>query len=67
MRRRSMVRPPSLSAAPATLCPPPRTATSTPSATATASAARMSSGPSQRAIAAGRRSIIALKIVRASS
>jgi hypothetical protein len=54
IRRRSTTRPPSASALPATLWPPPRTPITRPVRR-------------PKRIAAGRRSIIALKIVRASS
>ena len=67
IRRRSMVRPPSVRQAPATLWPPPRTATSSPCSRAKASAAATSSALAHWAIAAGRFSIIELKIERASS
>ena len=67
MRRMSMTSPPSTVLAPATLWPPERIATSRPLACAWASAAWTSATDSHWAMSAGRRSIMALKIERASS
>jgi hypothetical protein len=67
MRRRSTTRPPSGSALPATLWPPPRTPSGRPVRRPKRIAAATSSTRSHWAITAGRRSIMALKIVRASS
>ena len=63
---RSITRPPSHRAFPATLWPPPRIASSRPWARPEPSAALTSATPVQRAIAAGRLSIIALWSVRAA-
>ncbi len=65
--RRSIVTPPSVRQAPATLWPPPRIATSISRSRAKPSTAAMSAALSTWAIAPGRFSIIELKIVRASS
>src|SRR5215211_1869225 len=65
--RRSIVRPSSTMAWPATACPPPLTDTSNPCSLARASASITSATPVQRAITAGRRSTAALKTLRASS
>ena len=64
---RSITRPPSRTQCPAGLWPPPRTATSSPWARAKSKAVATSSGPRQRAITAGRRSMSALKPRRAAS
>jgi hypothetical protein len=67
MPRTSMTRPSSTSESPATECPPARTAISRSRSRARASAAITSSGVSQRATSAGRRSIMELKSVHASA
>ena len=59
--------PPSHRALPAMLWPPPLTASSRLCARANATACTTSAVPRQRAISAGRLSIIAFQIVRASS
>ncbi len=59
--------PPSQVAFPATLWPPPRTATVRPSLRAKRIAAITSLAPVQRAINAGRRSIMPFQTPRASS
>jgi hypothetical protein len=59
--------PPSQVPLPATLWPPPRTATSRSWARAKRTAATTSATPAQRAINAGRRSIEAFQTLRASS
>jgi len=59
--------PPSQADMPATECPPPRTASGTPASRAAATAAATSAVEVAWTIAAGRRSIIALNRVRASS
>ena len=64
---RSTTSPSSASASPATPCPPPRTPSGSSCATAKRTAAATSSGPAQRAIRAGRRSIMPFQIERASS
>jgi hypothetical protein len=56
--------PPSHTALPDTLCPPPRTEISRPSARANLTQATTSAALAQRAIRAGRLSIMALKIRR---
>ena len=63
----SITSPPSQTACPATLWPPPRTATGSPCSAAIPSATTTSAVLRQRAIATGRRSTSALKVVRASS
>jgi hypothetical protein len=63
----SSTRPPSGIASPAMLWPPPLTASVRPCSPAKRTQARTSSLPSGRAIAAGRRSIMAFHTVRASS
>ena len=55
-----MTTPPSLTAVPATLCPPPRTETGSPCSRANATAAITSALPVQRTTSAGRRSMIAV-------
>ena len=67
MPARSIIKPPSIVARPATLCPPPRTATSRLSFRASFTASATSAVPPQRAISAGRRSISPLWTRRASS
>jgi hypothetical protein len=67
MRERSMTRPPSHIELPATLWPAPRTATSSSCERAKFTALITSATPAQRTIKSGRRSIIALKILRAVS
>ena len=62
-----MTMPPSQTARPAALCPPPRTATSRPCARATLTALTTSSVPAQRTISAGERSIMPFQTLRASS
>ena len=52
---------------PATLCPPPRTAIGSPSPLAQRTAAATSSVEVGRMTTAGRRSIVPLKVERASS
>ena len=64
---RSIITPPSVTARPATLWPPPRTETSSPSSRASARAATTSSALRQRTIKAGRLSTSPLWIARASS
>ena len=64
---RSTTSPPSHTACPATLWPPPRTATGSPCSAAAPSAATTSAVLRQRAIATGLRSTSALNVVRASS
>jgi len=64
---RSITSPPSHRALPATLWPPPRTATSSSCSRAKRRAAITSAVPLQRAKAAGRRSIAAFQILRTSS
>ena len=59
--------PPSPTALPATLCPPPRTATASPCARAKFTASITSAAPAQRAITSGRRSIIPFQMRRAPS
>jgi hypothetical protein len=63
----SITRPPSTRLEPATLWPPPRTAISRFCARPCAIASLTSAAEAHWAMIAGRRSIIALKIVRASS
>ena len=63
----SIIKPPSQSAAPATLCPPPRTDSGRPFSRAKFTQATTSELPLTRAIRAGRLAIIAFQIVRASS
>ena len=64
---RSISRPPSQTALPAMLWPPPRTARRSFSSRANLTALMTSAAPRQRATKAGRRSIIAFQIVRAAS
>ncbi len=64
---RSMTMPSSHVALPATLWAPPRTAMDSPSSRANVTAAMTSTAPRQRAITAGRLSIIAFQTRRASS
>ena len=64
---RSIITPPSATARPATLWPPPRTEISSPLERAMPIAAATSAAPWQRAISAGRRSIIPLWTRLASS
>jgi hypothetical protein len=66
-RRRSTTSPPSLTPVPATPCPPPRTAISSPCSTPYRTAAETSAADSHWAINAGRLSTIALNTVRACS
>ncbi|RYF01262.1 MAG: hypothetical protein EOO78_10845, partial [Oxalobacteraceae bacterium] len=67
MADRSMTSPSSHKALPAMLWPPPRTASGRPWLRAKATAASTSAVPLQRAMKAGRRSIIAFQMLRASS
>src|SRR5712691_459186 len=67
MPDRSMTMPPSQVPNPATLCPPPRTATTISCARAKRRAAMTSSTPAQRAMRAGRLSAIAFQTMRAAS
>ncbi len=67
MSERSIISPSSQTALPATPCPPPLIETSTPCSRANSTAAITSSAPAQRAISAGRRSIIAFQTRRAAS
>src|SRR5262249_32786357 len=62
----SIINPPSQSAVPATLWPPPRTDNGTPVSRAKFTQATTSALPLTRAIRAGRFAIIAFQIVRAS-
>jgi hypothetical protein len=64
---RSMTTPSSTTAVPATLCPPPRTVSATPYSVATRTAAATSWASAQRAIAAGRLSIMPFQTARATS
>ncbi len=64
---KSISRPPSQTALPAMLWPPPRTATSRFSSRASLTALMTSAAPRQRATRAGDRSIVAFQIVRAAS
>src|SRR5262249_13824173 len=64
---RSITRPPSHTAVPATLWPPPRTATSRSRSRAKRTAVRTSTAPVQRAMSPGRRSIAPFQIARAAS
>src|SRR5262245_31138996 len=64
---RSMTRPSSQTQCPAGLCPPPRTAISSPYFCANSNATTTSLGHAHRAITPGRRSISALKHRRADS
>ncbi len=64
---RSIITPPSGTAAPQYPCPPPRTATSSPESWAYRSAAATSSGPVHRTMTAGRRSMSPFHTDRASS
>src|SRR6516164_2391498 len=64
---RSITRPPSQSEVPATLCPVPRMATKRPCERAKFTAPITSATPAQRTMKSGRRSIIALWILRAAS
>ena len=64
---RSTMTPPSATACPATLCPPPRTETGWPCSAANVTAATTSALVRQRTITPGRRSIIAFQTARASS
>jgi hypothetical protein len=66
-REQSTTSAPSPTAKPATLWPPPRTATGQPRSRAGPAAATTSAVDVQRTIAAGRRSIAAFHTVRASS
>ena len=65
--RRSITMPSSQVLSPEKLWPPQRTATASPCSRAACTAATTSAVLAQRAITAGRRSIIALKTRRASS
>ena len=67
IRERSITSPPSHVALPAMLCPPPRTASSSPLSRANPTPRTTSAVVAQRAMTAGRRSIIAFQILRASS
>lgn len=62
-----MTIPPSHTECPAMLCPPPRTATSRPLLRAKLTAATTSGVLVQRAISAGRRSMVPFQMRRASS
>jgi hypothetical protein len=64
---RSTTTPPSQVAWPATLCPPPRTASGKPSSRAKAMASATSRWFAQRATTAGRRSIMPFHTLRARS
>jgi hypothetical protein len=64
---RSMTRPSSTEAVPATLCPPPRTASASPWSRAKASAPATAALSAQRTIAAGRLSIMPFQSRRALS
>ena len=64
---RSIIRPPSQTALPATLWPPPRTAISSPCSRPKRTAAWTSAVPGQRAMRAGRRSIMPFRMRRARS
>jgi hypothetical protein len=66
MGERSITTPPSHTALPATLCPPPFTATGAPCSRARLMARMTSWIPTQRAISAGRRSIMPFQMLRAS-
>jgi len=66
-RLRSIIRPPSLTAVPAVLCAPPRTAISSSCALAKAIAATTSAVEAHLAMTDGRRSISAFHTFRASS
>ena len=67
IRDRSITSPSSQMALPAMLCPPPRTASSSPLSRAKLTARTTSGVAAQRAMTAGRLSIIAFQIFRASS
>ena len=67
IRERSITRPPSTTALPAALCPPPRTATCSPFSRAKFTQAITSATPAQRAISAGCLSAIAFQTRRAVS
>ena len=67
MRTRSITTASSAVPNPGTLCDPPRTAMARPSSRAKFTAATTSSTPAQRTMTRGRRSIIALYTLRASS
>ena len=67
IRDRSTTSPSSQTALPAMLCPPPRTASTSPLSRAKPTARTTSAVAAQRAMTAGRLSIIAFQIVRASS
>ncbi|MNC57948.1 hypothetical protein D3C75_1076460 [compost metagenome] len=67
MGERSIISPSSQTALPAMLCPPPRTDTSRLFCRAKLTACTTDSGELQRAMMAGRRSIMAFQICRASS
>jgi hypothetical protein len=64
---RSIISPPSQTALPVMLWPPPRTASNSPWARAKRTAAITSATPAQRAINAGRRSIMPFHTWRAAS
>ena len=64
---RSIISPPSQTALPVMLWPPPLTETSSRWSRAKRTAAMTSAGPAQRAINAGRRSIMPFQTLRASS
>ena len=67
MSERSIISPPSVTALPATLCPPPRTESSRPASLAAFTASTTSAVFRQRAMSAGRLSIRPLWIMRAAS
>jgi hypothetical protein len=67
MGERSITRPSSHRACPATACPPPRTAAASSRSRAKRTAAITSATPVQRAMSAGRRSICPFQIFRAWS
>ena len=64
---RSIINPPSVTALPATLCPPPRTEISRSASRAAFTASTMSAVLRQHAISAGRLSMRPLWILRAAS
>ncbi len=67
MPDRSISSPPSHKAVPAMLWPAPRTEASTPCSRANRTAAITSAAPAQRAISAGRLSIMAFQMARVAS
>ena len=64
---KSIITPPSQTALPAMLWPPPRTESSAPVSRAKSTAALTSAAPAHRTMTAGRRSIIAFQTLRAAS